>query len=465
MLNGASTQNFAPQMPPAHNIEAEQALLGALLINNDAFFRVEGRIDAQHFYDPLHAEIFDAIAQEVRAGRRADAVTLKERFSDRDVTEYLSVPQYLGRLIIGAVSTAFATDYAERIRDLATRRMLMVIAQEALEEAATDYSITAAQLVERAERRLFDVGEHGHRKGFMPLSEALSDAIETASAAYQREDGIAGIPTGIRSIDRQVGGLMPSNLIVMAGRPAMGKTALGLNIAVNAARAGYPVGFFSLEMSADELATRIMSQDTGISVTAIRRGSIDDGEFRQLVTASQSIQSDPLFIDETGGATIDQITSRARRLVRTKGVRLIVVDYLQIMRGMGRSRYDSITDISNGLKTLAKELEVPVIALSQLSRANEGRDDKRPQLADLRESGAIEQDADMVWFVHREEYYLNRQRPDPSEHEKYNDWETEMNKVRGKADIIIAKNRHGPCDTVRLIFDGARTLFRDGGEQ
>ncbi|MFW6039346.1 MAG: replicative DNA helicase [bacterium] len=462
MLSGADSQSPEGDFPQPHNIEAEQALLGALLVHNGGYYRIEGRICAADFYDPLHAQIFEAIAADIAAGRAVTPITLKPRFEGCDPVGHLSVPQYLGRLVANAVSAIGVADYAERIRDLSMRRALLAVSEDMRDDALRDHDAAATALVERAERQLFDLGAHGSGRGLMPLSQPLTGAMETVSRAYQRDDGIAGIPTGIRRLDSQVGGLVNANMIVLAGRPAMGKTALGLNIAVNVARAGYPVAFFSLEMSAEELTTRIISGETGVPVTAIRRGTIDAGQFAQLSSAAEYIRQEPLYIDETGGASIDQIAARARRAVRTKGVRLVVVDYLQIMRGTARSRYESITDISNGLKTLAKELDVPVIALSQLNRANESRDDKRPQLADLRESGAVEQDADMVWFVHRDEYYLARKEPDPDNLSEYADWQTEMSKVRGKADLLVAKNRHGPCAVVRLNFDGANTRFSDG---
>lgn len=465
MPGDAHSPGFAPDSVLTHNIEAEQALLGALLISNEAYFRVEGRVGAEHFYDPLHAQIYAAIAREAGAGRRADAVSLKAEFEHHDKIGELTVSQYLGRLVSSAVSVISAVDYADVIRDVAVRRMLVGVAQEVLEDASKAYDTTAAALVERSEARLFEIGGHGRRKGFSPVSDALGRAIDIAHQAYSRGGHIAGLSSGLRRLDRELGGLMPSNLVVLAARPAMGKTALALTIAQHLAGHRTPVGFFSLEMSEDELAMRMISAEAGVSVTSIRRGALDANEMARMEASRRKLEDVPLYIDDTGGLTVDQLASRARRLVRTTGAQLIIVDYIQIMRTQARSRYEGTTDISNALKALAKDLAVPVLALSQLNRANEGREDKKPQLSDLRESGAIEQDADIVVFVHRDEYYLARSEPDSEKLSEYTDWSAEMAKVRGKADLIIAKHRHGPTGAVKVGFDGARTRFHDGDDR
>ncbi|MCG6204095.1 replicative DNA helicase [Rhodopseudomonas sp. HC1] len=466
-----------------HNIEAEQALLGAILVNNDAFYRVSDFLEAKHFFEPIHQTIFDTAASIIRAGKVATPITLKTFLSaDLDLGG-LTVAQYLARLAAEATTIINAQDYGRTVYELSLRRDLIGIGTDMVNvafDAPVDFA--PRNQIEDAERRLYELAESGrYDGGFQKFSQALTTAVDMAAKAFQRDGKLSGISTGLRDLDTRMGGLQHSDLIVLAGRPGMGKTALATNIAYNVAKAyrgevqpdgstktvnGGIVGFFSCEMSAEQLATRILAEQTEIASSKIRRGGISDADFDKIRDYSIELQSLPLFVDETGGLAIAQLTARARRLKRQKGLDLIVVDYIQLLQGSskkGDSRVQEVTEITTSLKALAKELNVPVIALSQLSRQVESRDDKRPQLSDLRESGSIEQDADVVIFVFREEYYLQNKEPRPGtpEHEK---WATEMDLVHGKAEVIIAKQRHGPTGTVDLQFEGQFTRFSDLAE-
>ena len=463
-----------------HNIEAEQSVLGAILVNNDAFYRVSDFLRAEHFFEPVHQAIFDTSASLIRAGKVATPVTLKTFLpADTDLGG-MTVGQYLARLAAEATTIINAHDYGRTIYDLALRRDLIGIGTDMVNvayDAPVDFAPKAQ--IEDAERRLYELAESDrYDGGFQRFSQALAVAVNMAAAAYQRDGKLSGISTGLRDLDMRMGGLQHSDLIILAGRPGMGKTALATNIAYNVAKAyrsetladgtnktvnGGVVGFFSCEMSAEQLATRILAEQTGISSASIRRGGITERDFDKIRDYAIELQSLPLYVDETGGLSIAQLCARARRLKRQKGLDLIIVDYIQLLQGSGKrsdNRVQEVTEITTSLKALAKELNVPVIGLSQLSRQVESRDDKRPQLADLRESGSIEQDADVVMFVYREEYYLQNKEPRPGtpEHEK---WTTEMDLVHGKAEVIIAKQRHGPTGTVDLQFEGQFTRFSD----
>jgi replicative DNA helicase len=462
-----------------HNIEAEQALLGAILINNEAMDRVTSFLEPLHFFDPLHGEIFETAAKMIHAGKQATPITLKTFFDAAEpIDANLTVPQYLGRLAANATTIINAEDYGRTIYDLAVRRSLIVLGEDMV-NAAYDAPIDfpPKQQIEEAETRLYDLAEQGkYGQGFMGFGTALTHAIEMANNAYQREGHLSGLATGLSDLDNKMGGLQSSDLIILAGRPSMGKTALATNIAYNIAKNfkserqsdgtekvldGAIVGFFSLEMSAEQLATRILSEQAELASEKIRRGMINEEEFRKLVHVSQEMSRIPLYIDQTGGITIAQLASRARKLKRQKGLGLLVVDYLQLLAGSskrGDNRVQEITEITTGLKALAKELAVPIIALSQLSRQVEQREDKRPQLSDLRESGSIEQDADVVMFVFREEYYVERLKPREGTAE-FSDWQTQMMAVSGKAEVIIGKQRHGPVGTVQLSFESQFTRF------
>ena len=465
-----------------HNIEAEQALLGAILVNNEAHDRVSTFLRTEHFYDPLHASIYDTAGKLIAAGKQATPITLRTFFETAEpIDQNLTVPQYLGRLAANATTIINAVEYARTIYDLAIRRQLILIGEDMVNLAYDSPIDTPPETqIQEAETRLFSLAETGkYGQGFLSFDTALTHAIEMANNAYQRQGGLSGISTGLRDLDARMGGLQSSDLIILAGRPSMGKTSLATNIAYNIAKAyraevqadgtrktvdGGIVGFFSLEMSAEQLATRILAEQAEISSSKIRRGDITDEEFKRLVLVSQEMARSPLYIDQTGGISIAQLAARARKLKRQKGLDVLIVDYLQLLTASaGRAsqgRVQEITEITTGLKALAKELAVPVIALSQLSRQVETRDDKRPQLSDLRESGSIEQDADVVMFVFREEYYVERTKPSEGTAE-FQAWMEKMQIVSGKAEVIIGKQRHGPVGTVTLAFEGAFTRFAD----
>jgi replicative DNA helicase len=481
-LQAANDQQAIPFRQAPHNIEAEQALLGAILINNEAFDRVSAFLEPHHFFDPLHARIFDTAAKFIQSGKNATPITLKTFFDNEQAIGQVTVPQYLGRLASHATSVINAEDYGRTIYDLSVRRDLIMIGEDMVNVAYdSPVDMPPEKQIEDSESRLYGLAEKGkYGSGFMAFSNALADAIDMASKAYERQGGLSGISTGMKDLDRALGGLQPSDLLILAGRPSMGKTALATNLAFNVAKAyrtetraggieevtdGAVVGFFSLEMSSEQLATRIISEQAQISSEKIRRGLITEDEFHRLVKATQELQSLPLYIDHTGGISIAQLAARARKLKRQRGLGLLVVDYLQLLTGSAKrsseGRVQEVTEITTGLKALAKELEVPVIALSQLSRQVENREDKRPQLSDLRESGSIEQDADVVMFVFREEYYVQRAEPTITKVEEHQRWQDAMDQVQGIGEVIIGKQRHGPTGTVRLQFTPEFTRFSD----
>jgi len=460
-----------------HNIEAEQALLGAVLVNNDAYYRVSDFLEPVHFSEEVHRRIYEVAQSLIRSGKIATPITLKTFLGDQDLGG-MTVSQYLARLAAEATTVINAEDYGRTIYDLAMRRNLIVIGEDMVNvayDAPVDES--PRKQIEEAERRLYELAETGrYEGGFMAFPDALRGAVDMAAEAFKRDRKLSGIATGLSDLDRMMGGLQPSDLVILAGRPGMGKTALATNIAFNVAKAymgerqpdgsikrmdGGIVGFFSLEMSAEQLATRIIAEQSGVASYKIRRGEISESDFAGIAGAARDMERCPFYIDQTGGISIAQLTARARRLKRQKGLDLLVVDYLQLLSASakkGENRVQELTEITTGMKALAKELSVPIIALSQLSRQVEQRDDKRPQLSDLRESGSIEQDADVVLFVFREEYYLKNKEPKPGT-EEYFKWQTEMEQVHGRAEVIIGKQRHGPTGTVPLQFDAEVTRF------
>ena len=465
---------------PPHNVEAEQALLGAVLVNNDAYDRVSDFLQAEHFSEEIHRRIFEVMSALIRAGKVATPVTLKTFLGDHDLGG-ITIPQYLARLAAEATTVINAADYGRSIYDLALRRNLISIGEEVVNvayDAPVDLSPRAQ--IEEAERRLYEIAETGrYDGGFQSFSNALTHAIDMAAKAYERDGKLSGISTGMHDLDLKLGGLQSSDLVIVAGRPGMGKTALATNIAFNIAKAyqfevkpdgthaatnGGVVGFFSLEMSSEQLATRIIAEQSGVASYRIRRGDITDEDFHNITDAARQIQTIPFYIDHTGGISIAQLTARARRLKRQRGLDVLVVDYLQLLSGSksagASNRVQELTEITTGLKALAKELNVPIMALSQLSRQVESRDDKRPQLSDLRESGSIEQDADVVIFVYREEYYLKNKQPREGT-EEFTTWLVDMERSHGKAEVIIGKQRHGPTGTVELQFDAEVTRFSD----
>ncbi|MFU8880926.1 MAG: replicative DNA helicase [Rhodobacterales bacterium] len=466
----------ATTMP--HSIEAEQQLLGAILTNNDVYDRVASIIGAQHFYDPVHARIYEVAAARIAKNNLASPVTLKAFFEGDPGLEELGGPSYLARLAGAAISAYAVRDYAQMIYDLAIRRELMGLGRDIAAKAAkVDIASEPREQIVEAEQALYKLSEQGKTdSGFQSFLRAVTDAVNVANAAYQREGGLAGVSTGLVDLDKKLGGLHKSDLLILAGRPSMGKTSLATNIAFNVAKAykrgilpdghegtveGGVVGFYSLEMSAEQLAARILSEAAEVPSEQIRRGDMTEVEFRRFVEAAKSLEACPLFIDDTPALPISQLAARARRLKRTHGLDVLIVDYLQLVRGAGKSenRVNEISEITMGLKAIAKELNIPVIALSQLSRQVENREDKRPQLSDLRESGSIEQDADVVMFVFREEYYKEREKPGDHELDKMATWQAEMERLHGKAEVVIGKQRHGPIGTVELSFEGRFTRF------
>jgi replicative DNA helicase len=463
-----------------HNIEAEQALLGAILVNNEAFYRVSDFLEPTHFFEPIHQQIYQLARDLIRAGKLATPVTLKTFLDSNVDIGGLTVSQYLARLAAEATTIINAEDYGRTVYDLSVRRALIQVG-EAMVNVAYDAPVdfSPRDQIEDAERRLYELAETGrYDGGFQRFAQALTTAIDMAAHAFQRDGKLSGIATGLDDLDRMMGGLQQSDLVILAGRPGMGKTALATNIGYNIAKAwrgeikpdghtstinGGIVGFFSLEMSAEQLATRIIAEQTGIPSNHIRRGGISESDFEKIKDYSIELQNIPLYVDETGGLSVAQLAARARRLKRQRGLDFLVIDYLQLLQGSTRrsaeNRVQEITEITTKLKALAKELNVPILALSQLSRQVESRDDKRPQLSDLRESGSIEQDADVVLFVYREEYYHQMRKPLEANREKFAEWLAEADKVHGKAEVIIGKQRHGPTGTVELQFDAAVTRF------
>ncbi|WP_292291430.1 replicative DNA helicase [Marivita sp.] len=472
---GAEIQN--PETMP-HSIEAEQQLLGAILTNNDVFDRVASIIGPQHFYDPVHARIFDIASARIAKNNLASPVTLKAFMEDDEGLKELGGPAYLARLAGAAISSFAVRDYAQMIYDLAVRRDLIALGRDISAKAAkVDVASEPREQIVEAEQALYKLAEQGRSEsGFQSFLKAVTDAVNVANAAYQREGGLAGISTGLVDMDRKLGGLHKSDLLILAGRPSMGKTSLATNVAFNIAKAyrkgvrpdgtegtveGGVVGFYSLEMSAEQLAARILSEASEVPSEQIRRGDMTEAEFRRFVEAAKSLEACPLYIDDTPALPISQLAARARRLKRTHGLDVLMVDYLQLVKGTGKgeNRVNEVSEITQGLKAIAKELDIPVIALSQLSRQVESREDKRPQLSDLRESGSIEQDADVVMFVFREEYYKEREKPGEHELEKMAAWQDEMERLHGRAEVVIGKQRHGPIGTVELSFEGRFTRF------
>ncbi|HBS49641.1 MAG TPA: replicative DNA helicase [Rhodobacteraceae bacterium] len=461
-----------------HSIEAEQQLLGALLTNNEIYDRVADIIGPQHFYDPVHARIYEIATARIAKNALASPVTLKAFMDDDEGLKELGGPAYLARLAGAAISAFAVRDYAQMIYDLAIRRELIGLGQSISDKAGrVEVSSEPKDQIIEAEQALYRLSEQGKTEsGFQSFLKAITDAVNVANEAYKRDGGMSGVSTGLIDMDRKLGGLHRSDLLILAGRPSMGKTSLATNIAFNIAKAykkgrrddgtegavdGGVVGFYSLEMSAEQLATRILSEASEVPSEQIRRGDMTEAEFRRFVDAAKSLESCPLFIDDTPALPISQLAARARRLKRTHGLDVLMVDYLQLVRGSGRSenRVNEISEITMGLKAIAKELDIPVIALSQLSRQVESRDDKRPQLSDLRESGSIEQDADVVMFVFREEYYVEREKPSDDRLDEMAAWQERMERLHGKAEVIIGKQRHGPIGTVELSFEGRFTRF------
>ncbi len=452
-----------------NNIEAEQAVIGSILLSNEIFDEINTIISSVNFYDPLHQKIFNAIENLIFKGLLANPITLKNHFKDEK--DDLNVPEYLVKITKFSTSVRQSIEYSKIIYDMFVRRELIKISEQTIDNAKiNDLDISGQNIIEQSEKLLFDLAEKGSfNSALVKFEDALKQTIEMASAAYKNEAGIVGVPTGLRDLDDKLGGLHESDLIIIAGRPSMGKTSLATNIAFNAAKnlqssgRKSSIAFFSLEMSSEQLSTRILSEQARIGSNDIRRGRISDEQFDKFLETSKDISELPLFIDETPAISIAAMSNRARRIKRLHGLELIVVDYIQLMKGSSNNndgRVQEISQITQGLKAIAKELSIPVVALSQLSRQVEQRDDHKPQLSDLRESGSIEQDADVVMFVYREGYYLQRKEPREATVE-HAEWQAKMNEVAHLAEIIIGKQRHGPIGKVTLEFEERFTKFKD----
>ncbi len=452
-----------------NNIEAEQSVIGSILVTNEIFDEISTIISSLNFYDPMHQKIFNAIENLIYKGMLANPITLKNYFENEK--DDLNVPEYLVKVTKFSTSIRQAIEYSKIIYDMFVRRELVKISEQTIDNAKiNDLDMSGQNIIENSEKLLFDLAEKGSfNSSLIKFDDAMKQTIEMASAAYKNEGGIVGVPTGLRDLDDRLGGLHQSDLIIIAGRPSMGKTSLATNIAFNAAKhiqdkgKKSSIAFFSLEMSSEQLSTRILSEQARIGSNDIRRGRISDEQFDQFLETSKNISELPLFIDETPAISIAAVSNRARRIKRLHGLEMIVVDYIQLMKGTSFNkdgRVQEISQITQGLKAIAKELGVPVVALSQLSRQVEQRDDHKPQLADLRESGSIEQDADVVMFVYREGYYLQRKEPREATVE-HAEWQAKMNEVAHLAEIIIGKQRHGPIGKVTLEFEERFTKFKD----
>ena len=452
-----------------NNIEAEQSVIGSILVNNEIFDEINTIISNVNFYDPMHQKIFNSIESLIYKGMLANPITLKNYFENEK--DEINVPEYLVKITKFSTSARQAIEYSKIIYDMFVRRELIKISEQMIDNAKENNLDTNGQnIIENSEKLLYDLAEKGtFNSSLIKFDDAMKQTIEMASAAYKNEGGIVGVPTGLRDLDDKLGGLHQSDLIIIAGRPSMGKTSLATNIAFNAAQniqnngTKSSIAFFSLEMSSEQLSTRIISEQAKIGSNDIRRGRISDEQFDRFLETSKNISELPLFIDETPAISIAAMSNRARRIKRLHGLDLIVVDYIQLMKGSLNNkdgRVQEISQITQGLKAIAKELGVPVLALSQLSRQVEQRDDHKPQLADLRESGSIEQDADVVMFVYREGYYLQRKEPREATVE-HAEWQAKMNEVAHLAEIIIGKQRHGPIGKVTLEFEERFTKFKD----
>ena len=462
-------QNQQKQMPC--NIEAEQAVIGSILTSNDTYDEISTIVDSHKFFDPIHAKIFVTIEELISKGLLANPITLKNYFENNEGLKQLGGQEYLIKITKFSTSPKQAVDYANIIHEMHVRRELIKISENLLNDSSNkDTVLSGEKIIEGAEKSLFDLAERGHfNRSFLKFENALKQTIEMATNAYQNEEGIVGVPTGLTDLDARLGGLHKSDLVIIAGRPSMGKTALATNIAFHAAqniqkkKLKSSVAFFSLEMSSEQLSTRIFSEQSKIRSNDIRRGKVAEKEFEQFIETSKNISDLPLYIDETPAITIAAMSNRARRIKRLFGLDLIVVDYIQLMKSgsfKNDGRVQEISEITQGLKALAKQLDVPVLALSQLSRQVEQRDDKKPQLSDLRESGSIEQDADVVMFVYREAYYLERKEPTLNSME-HAEWKQKMDEVSRLAEIMIGKQRHGPTGNVKVEFEAMYTRFKD----
>ncbi len=467
MSNLNIVKNQPEELP--NNIEAEQAIIGSILISNEIFDDINVIINSNNFYDPMHQKIFKAIEKLIYSGMLANPITLKNYFENEK--DKINIPEYLVKITKFSTSNRQAIEYSKLIYDLYVKRELIKISENTIDSAKLNsLDQTGKSIIENSEKALFDLAEKGSfGSSLIKFDDALKLTIDMASNAYKNDEGIVGVPSGLRDLDDKLGGLHKSDLVIIAGRPSMGKTALATNIAFNAAKKiqdenkKSSIAFFSLEMSSEQLSTRILAEQSRIKSNDIRRGRISEDQFDKFIETSKNINDLPLFIDETPAISIAALSNRARRIKRIHGLDMVVVDYIQLMTAVNSrrdGRVQEISEITQGLKALAKELSVPVLALSQLSRAVEQRDNNKPQLADLRESGSIEQDADVVMFVYREAYYLERKEPRPATVE-YAEWQAKMGEVSNMAEIIVGKQRHGPTGNVFLEFEAMFTKFKD----
>ena len=478
----ANDARAGARVPPS-NVEIEQALLGAILVNNGAYERTSDIVEASHFYDPVHGRIYEAISTLVRRGQLADPRTLRRLFDNDPALAAVGGAGYLADLAASVITVINAEDHARLLRDLYVRREFIKVCEDGINAAYADnLTQSGAQLIEATEQRFYELASTGQaRRGFVGFADGLDSATGMAERAYKRDSHVTGVTTGLRDLDRKLGGLQKSDLVVLAGRPSMGKTALATNIAYRAAarfhetggREGAAVAFFSLEMSVEQLCARVLGEHSGVAADKMRRGEVRNEDFLKFEEVKKYLKAAPIFIDDTAALSVASLCTRARRLKRTMPqLGLVVVDYLQLLQGsktqQDYKRVHEVSEITRGLKALAKDLDVPVLALSQLSRAVESREDKRPQLSDLRDSGSIEQDADVVLFVYREEYYHAQREPhrgagesDASFAREHHGWMEHGEAIRNLADVIIGKQRHGPVGTVQLHFDGALTRFSD----
>ena len=467
MSNLNIVKNQPEELP--NNIEAEQAIIGSILISNEIFDDINVIINSNNFHDPMHQKIFKAIEKLIYSGMLANPITLKNYFENEK--DKINIPEYLVKITKFSTSNRQAIEYSKLIYDLYVKRELIKISESTIDSAKLNsLDQTGKSIIEKSEKALFDLAEKGSfGSSLIKFDDALKLTIDMASNAYKNEEGIVGVPSGLRDLDDKLGGLHKSDLVIIAGRPSMGKTALATNIAFNAAKKiqdenkKSSIAFFSLEMSSEQLSTRILAEQSRIKSNDIRRGRISEEQFDKFIETSKNINDLPLFIDETPAISIAALSNRARRIKRIHGLDMVVVDYIQLMTAVNSrkdGRVQEISEITQGLKALAKELSVPVLALSQLSRAVEQRDNNKPQLADLRESGSIEQDADVVMFVYREAYYLERKEPRPATVE-YAEWQAKMGEVANMAEIIVGKQRHGPTGNVFLEFEAMFTKFKD----
>jgi len=451
-----------------NNIEAEQSVIGSMLVSNEIFDEINMIITNKNFYDPMHQKIFSAIEKLIYSGMLANPITLKNYFENEK--DELNIPDYLVKITKFSTAKRQTTEYSKLIYDLFVKRELIKISENIIDTAKlNDLDHDGQSIIENFEKSLFDLAEKGSFSSqLVKFDEAMRMTIEMASNAYKNDEGIVGVPTGLTDLDDRLGGLHKSDLLIIAGRPSMGKTSLATNIAFNAAKKiqedgrKSTIAFFSLEMSSEQLSTRILAEQSRIKSNDIRRGKISEEQFDKFIETSKNISELPLYIDETPAISIAALSNRARRIKRLYGLDMVVVDYIQLMKASNfkDGRVQEISEITQGLKALAKELSVPVLALSQLSRAVETRDDKKPLLSDLRESGSIEQDADVVMFVYREAYYLERKEPQPATVD-HAEWQSKMNDIASRAEIIIGKQRHGPTGNVFLEFEAMFTKFKD----